>query len=118
MIPLRLPCGSFRKGFCRSPSEGREWRNELLMNSTITPEKLQKYFSITQEALAKAHPAFDQKRLREAADFFDMASRYFQDAHYFWDKKQDAVLAFAALNYAHGWLDAGAWIGLFNVKDS
>ena len=27
----------------------------------------------------------------------------------------DIVTAFAALNYAHGWLDAGARIGLFDV---
>ena len=47
-----------------------------------------------------------------------MASRYVDDADYFLTKKKDAVLAFAALNYAHGWLDAGARIGLFKVKDS
>ena len=34
------------------------------------------------------------------------------------DKKENYVLAFAALNYAHGWLDAGARIGLFKVKDN
>ena len=88
------------------------------MNSTISPEKLQKYFSITQEALAKAGQALDANRLKEAKDFLDMAQRYFDDAHYFLEKKNDAVLAFAALNYAHGWLDAGARIGLFQVKDS
>lgn len=88
------------------------------MNSTITPEKLQQYFSITQEALDKAKPALDKTRLKEAKDFLDMAQRYYDDAHYFLEKKDDAVLAFAALNYAHGWLDAGARIGLFKVKDS
>ncbi|MBS3166337.1 DUF357 domain-containing protein [Candidatus Woesearchaeota archaeon] len=88
------------------------------MNNTITPEKLQKYFSVTKKALDKAVVAFDHSRRKEAADFFDMAQRYFQDAHYFLEKKDDAVLAFAALNYAHGWLDAGARIGLFKVKDS
>ncbi len=88
------------------------------MNSTITPEKLQKYFSITKEALGKAKVALDKSRLKEAKDFLDMAQRYFDDAHYFHEKKNDAVLAFAALNYAHGWLDAGARIGLFKVKDS
>jgi len=46
-----------------------------------------------------------------------MASRYYSDAGHFRDK-EDWVLAFAALNYAHGWLDAGARIGLFQVKDS
>ncbi len=87
-------------------------------NKIITPEKLQKYFSLTKEALDKAKIALDKTRLKEARDFLDMAQRYFDDAHYFHEKKKDAVLAFAALNYAHGWLDAGARIGLFKVKDS
>ena len=88
------------------------------MNNIVTLEKLQKYFSITEEALAKAKVAKDASRLKQADDFLDMASRYVTDAHYFLTEKKDAVLAFAALNYAHGWLDAGARIGLFKVKDS
>ena len=90
----------------------------MALHNTITPEKLEHYFSITKEALEKAKQALDPARKTQAEDFFDMASRYYQDAHYFLEKKQDAVLAFAALNYAHGWLDAGARIGLFQVKDS
>jgi len=89
-----------------------------MINNTITPDKLKKYFSITKEALDKAKVALDEKRLEQAKDFLDMAQRYYDDANYFLDKKKDAVLAFAALNYAHGWLDAGARIGLFKVKDS
>lgn len=88
------------------------------MNQTITSEKLEKYFSITKEALGKAGKALDEKRLIEAKDFLDMAQRYFDDAKYFMNEKKDFVLAFAALNYAHGWLDAGARIKLFKVKDS
>lgn len=88
------------------------------MNNIVTKEKLDKYFSITKEALQKAEQALDKERLQQAEDFFDMASRYYRDAKYFLDEKEDAVLAFAALNYAHGWLDAGARIGLFKVKDS
>ena len=88
------------------------------MNTTITQDKLDQYFSITKEALEKAKDAFDEERMEEAEDFFDMASRYFQDAVFFFKEKEDLTLAFAALNYAHGWLDAGARIGLFLVKDS
>ena len=88
------------------------------MQNRITPEKIEQYFSITHQALEKAKVVLDQSRLAEAKDFLDMAQRYFDDAHYFLEKKQDSVLAFAALNYAHGWLDAGARIGLFQVKDS
>ncbi len=88
------------------------------MENIITPEKLNKYFLITQEALQQAATALDKQRLESAKDFLDMAQRYYGDAHYFLEKKEDAVLAFAALNYAHGWLDAGARIGLFQVNDS
>ena len=88
------------------------------MNDQITLEKLNKYFSITKEALDKAEKALDKTRLKEAEEVFDMASRYYSDAKFFMEKKNDYVLAFAALNYAHGWLDAGARIGLFKVKDS
>ena len=88
------------------------------MNSIITKEKLDKYFAITKEALDMAKDKFDQDRLAQAEDFFDMAERYYSDARHFFDVKEDAVLAFAALNYAHGWLDAGARIRLFKVNDS
>ncbi len=89
-----------------------------MISDKITPEKLNQYFSITKEALDKAGKALDKTRLKEAEEVLDMASRYYSDAKFFMEKKKDYVLAFAALNYAHGWLDAGARIGLFKVKDS
>ena len=46
-----------------------------------------------------------------------MANSYLSDADYF-RKKGDYVLAFGAINYAHGWLDAGARLGFYIVKDS
>jgi len=88
------------------------------MNNLITKEKLNRYFSITKEALDKVKDALDEERLAEAEDFLDMAQRYYDDAKFFFEKKEDLVLAFAALNYAHGWLDAGARIRLFQVNDS
>ena len=45
-----------------------------------------------------------------------MAERYYSDAKHF-AEKGDKVTAFAALNYAHGWLDAGARLGLFDVGE-
>lgn len=87
------------------------------MNRTITKSRLEKYFSITKEALDLAEKALDQTRLKEAQDFWNMANCYYADAGHF-QEKGDWVLAFAALNYAHGWLDAGARIRLFKVKDS
>jgi hypothetical protein len=85
--------------------------------NTITEEKLKKYFSITGKALKKVKIAAPKgTHLSDAAkDFYDMAERYYKDAQHF-EKNDDYVNAFAALNYAHGWLDAGARLGLFDVK--
>jgi len=86
----------------------------------ITREKIEKYLDITSRALKKVKIAKEKKIdwKASAEDFLDMATRYFNDANHFY-KKGDIVLAFAAVNYAHGWLDAGARLGLFDVgKDS
>ena len=88
------------------------------MEREISEEKLEKYFSITKEALDMAKGAEkDKGMIHHAEDFLDMATRYYEDAKHF-RSKGDIVNAFAALNYAHGWLDAGARIGLYKVKDS
>ncbi len=85
----------------------------------ISKEKLEKYFRVTGEALSKVKfktpENVDFSRIAE--DFLDMAQRYYEDAKHFRDKG-DVVTAFAALNYAHGFLDAGARLGVFDVKDS
>ena len=88
------------------------------MKDTITHELLEKYFSVTKRALTEAEDKRDEKRRETASIFFEMAQCYYNDALYFLNTKKDMVLAFAALNYAHGWLDAGARIGLFLVQDS
>ncbi|MBW2972188.1 DUF357 domain-containing protein [Candidatus Woesearchaeota archaeon] len=88
------------------------------MERAVSDEKLEKYFRITKEALDMiAEKGIDTKRKAQAEDVLDMAKRYFDDAHHF-KEKGDIVTAFAALNYAHGWLDCGARLGLFKVKDS
>jgi len=87
------------------------------MTSTITKEKLAKYFDVTGRALKKVKidPTCKIPNAKKhAEDFLDMAQLYFSDAKHF-EKKGEIVTAFAALNYAHGWLDAGARIGLFDV---
>jgi hypothetical protein len=94
------------------------------INNIVTKEKLEKYFDVTGRALKKVKLVLDgiidgpQKKISfdfAAKDYLDMAQRYYDDATYFYKTKNDYVLAFAALNYAHGWLDAGARIGLFDV---
>ena len=84
----------------------------------VTDEKLDKYFSITKKALEKAISSGNRTSLdKEREDFLDMIKRYISDAEHF-EKKSDKINAFAALNYAQGWLDAGARIGIFDVHDS
>ncbi len=89
------------------------------MKDEITEEKLKKYFDVTDRALKKVMiPELPPSEKEKAEDFLDMATRYFSDAKYFYENG-DYVNAFAALNYAHGWLDAGARIALFDVgKDN
>jgi len=88
------------------------------MKNTISAERLEKYFGITKEAIDMVkEKGLDAKRKEQAEDALDMAERYYSDAQHF-RKKGDIVTAFAALNYAHGWLDCGARMGLFKVKDS
>ena len=83
----------------------------------ITEEKLSKYFSVTGRALKKVKITKSGKIdwVKSAEDFLDMATRYYKDAEYYYQEKGDIVTAFASLNYAHGWLDAGARLGLFDV---
>jgi uncharacterized protein len=85
----------------------------------ISHQKLSKYFSITQEAFEMASKSKNrfQDLQNEREDFLDMISRYISDAKHF-ENNNEYVNAFAALNYAHGWLDAGARLGLFDVHDS
>ena len=86
------------------------------MNNKITLEKLEKYFKLTSTALEKAGKKIIRGREKEAKEIIDMASNYLSDAEYF-RKKGDFVNAFAALNYAHGWIDSGVRLDVFNVKD-
>jgi len=88
------------------------------MEDRVTLTKLEKYFEVTGKAIDFAEKSGNRTDLvAERADFLDMIKRYFSDARHFKEKK-DFVNAFAALNYAHGWLDAGARLGIFDVHDS
>ncbi|MBS3134648.1 DUF357 domain-containing protein [Candidatus Woesearchaeota archaeon] len=83
----------------------------------ITKEKLDKYFSIAEKALEKAKASKEKINIKNGRkEFIDMIENYLSDARHF-ERKKDFVNAFAALNYAHGWLDAGARLGIFDVHD-
>ena len=89
------------------------------MQNKITKEKLARYFKITETALEKVQDkkVIAKSRKADAKEIIDMALNYVNDAHFF-EKKLDFVNSFAALNYAHGWLDAGVRLGIFKIKDN
>ena len=87
------------------------------MDDRITEEKIRKYRSITKEALEIAKKKVSKGKAKEAKEIIDMVSNYLSDAEYF-EKRKDYVNCFAAINYSHGWLDCGARLKIFNVKDN
>lgn len=86
------------------------------MQDTVSAAKLDKYFDITGRALDKLRIAAPERSYNRklAEDFLNMATSYYNDAKHF-KESGDYVTAFAAINYAHGWIDCGARIGLFDV---
>lgn len=85
----------------------------------VTEEKLKKYLDITEKALQvlKVLPPEGSQLQKAADDLLMMATSYFQDACYY-KEKGDYVTAFACVNYAHGYIDAGVRLGLFLGDDS
>jgi hypothetical protein len=84
----------------------------------FTVERVKKYLSITEKGLEKLKISCAEKsHLRKVAeDFLNMATSYYNDARFFFEKGELAN-AFACVNYAHGWLDAGVRMGLFDVGE-
>jgi hypothetical protein len=87
------------------------------MENEITPEKLEKYFALTEKALEIIKKNIVKGKEKEAKEIIGMAENYLSDAKHF-QKADDYVNAFAAINYAHGWIDSGARLKIFNVKDN
>ncbi|MFH1311393.1 MAG: DUF357 domain-containing protein [Nanoarchaeota archaeon] len=83
----------------------------------ITKDKIEKYRALTLTALKIAEKEIIKGKESEAKEIISMVKNYASDSEYF-QNKGDFVNSFAALNYAHGWLDSGARLGIFNVKDN
>lgn len=82
----------------------------------ITEEKIKKYFDLTGRAFEIVKKNIIKGKEKEAKEIIEMVENYLSDANFFF-KKNDFVNCFAALNYAHGWIDCGVRIGIFNVND-
>lgn len=83
----------------------------------ITKQKIEKYSNLTSKALAIAKTSIAKNKDIEAREIILMVECYLSDAKHF-EKNNDYVNAFACLNYAHGWLDSGARLKIFNVIDN
>jgi hypothetical protein len=86
------------------------------MENQITHEKIEKYFQITEKALKEVKKSIIKGKETYAKEIIEMAENYISDAKHF-KKKEDYVNCFAALNYAHGWIDSGVRLDVFDVKD-
>ena len=86
------------------------------MKNIISDEKLKKYFKVSSDALKEVKNNIIEGKEDYAKEIIDMVENYLYDAKHF-ETKKDYVNAFAALNYAHGWLDSGVRLDIFNVKD-
>ena len=86
------------------------------MENKISPEKLKKYFNLTETALMEVKKNIIRGRESESKEIIDMVENYVSDAHHF-ENKGDWINAFAALNYAHGWIDSGVRLKIFDVHD-
>ncbi len=82
----------------------------------VSEERVEEYISKTEEALDKIEMVQpDRSHFKGLAeDFLEMVEAYQEDAKHFYEEG-DLVNAFACINYAHGWLDAGARLGLFDT---
>jgi uncharacterized protein len=86
------------------------------MENKITKQKIEKYKKLTKKALEKAKKSIIKGKQNYAREITEMVSNYLSDAEHF-EKKGDFVNAFAAINYAHGWLDSGVRLDVFDVND-
>ena len=84
--------------------------------AAIDRAHIERYLDLTERAIRKVRisPAERSHLVRVAQDFLDMATAYAADARHFYERG-DFVNALSCVNYAHGWLDAGARLGLFDV---
>jgi hypothetical protein len=84
---------------------------------SVTSERIDKYLGLTGKALEKvsiiAEPGTDDHA--KAEDILGMVNAYYSDAKYFLDDGRGDD-AFAAINYAHGWIDCGVRLGYLDGK--
>ena len=86
------------------------------MKDKITKKEIGNYYKITNKALSIVTKNIVKSREKDAKEIIKMAEAYLSDSKFF-EKKGDLVNSFGAIYYAHGWLDCGVRLGIFDVKD-
>ena len=84
---------------------------------SVSLERINKYLDLTAKALAKVS-VIDKagtENFTKAEDILGMAHAYHSDAKFFLDEGRGDD-AFAAVNYAHGWIDCGVRLGYLDGK--
>lgn len=84
----------------------------------ITSADIKKYYLITEKALkiVKSKGKIVEEKEIDGHQIILMAESYLSDSQFF-EKNGDLINAFGAIYYAHGWIDCGARLGIFDVKD-
>ena len=83
-----------------------------MTDQRISEERVTKYYRMACDAL----DAVDGEKGEDAADLRGLAASYVDDAEH-WIEEENYVLAYGALNFAHGLLDGGVRTGVFDVYD-
>ena len=83
----------------------------------VCERRIDGYRKISEKARALAKKNIAKGKESEAKEIITMVECYLSDSKHF-EKQGHLVNAFAAINYAHGWLDSGARLKIFNVKDT
>ncbi len=82
----------------------------------VLEEKTSRYREFLERAIKDVKIVAPHPLQDVANDYLIMAKSYYQDGVHF-QEKGDMVNALACFSYGHAWLDAGARLGVFDVKD-
>lgn len=86
------------------------------MANQLAKQDIEKYRKITEKAFSIAKNSIAKNKDDEAKKIIEMVECYLSDSKHF-EKKDDLINAFGAIYYAHGWIDCGARLKIFEVTD-
>lgn len=93
----------------------KEVKNKKI--NIVCKTRINKYKEITEKALEIAKKNIAKGKEKQAEEIIKMVECYLSDSEHF-EKNNHLVNSFACLNYAHGWLDSGARLKIFDVNDN